>query len=76
MKRCLSPVITREMQIKPHDINFMPVKMVTIKKFTTINTLRCDKKKTPQYTVDGDIIWAVVTTENTMEVLKKDLRPL
>ena len=55
MKRCLTSLIIREMQIKTTKrYHFTPVTMAAIRKSTTVSTGEGVEKKEPSYTVDGN----------------------
>ena len=59
MKRCSTSLITRKMQIKTTMSNhLLSVRMVIIKKTTNNKCCqRCEGKKEPSYTADGNINW-------------------
>ena len=55
MKRCSTPLIIREMQIKTTmRYHFTPVRMAAIQSLQAINAGEGGEKREPSYTVGGD----------------------
>ena len=65
LKRCLTSLVIREMQIKPTMTHYLiPVRMASTKE-TTNNKCKDAEKRQPLYTVGA------ATVENSMEVSQK-----